>query len=174
MKKLLIVLATGAVFALFPSCNEAPSSQEDAASATSATPAASESSALPEADGSTPKLPKYQADAESLEGTTVEFADETFDFGEVPEGTKVTHRFKFNNTGEHPLVLTRVKASCGCTSPSYSEAAVPPGGEGFIDVEFDSSGKPGFQNKSVTVTGNFADGVNKILRIKGQVKPAGA
>lgn len=173
MKKLLIVLASGAILALAPACNEAGNA-EDQAAATQSVAAGSETSALPEADPSSPKLPKYQADAESLEGTTVEFADETFDFGEVPEGTKVTHRFKFNNTGEHPLVLTRVKASCGCTSPSYSEAPVPPGGEGFIDVEFDSSGKPGFQNKSVTVTGNFTDGVNKILRIKGQVKPAGA
>lgn len=175
MKKLFILLAAGSLLAVAPSCNESGSADETSATASSpagATATASESSVLPERNPTSPRPPKYQAEAESMESTTAEFAGEVYDFGEVPEGTKVTHQFSFTNTGDSPLKLTRVKASCGCTTPSFSEDPIGPGETGYIDVEFDSSGKPGFQNKSVTVTGNFSDGVNKILRIKGQVKPA--
>lgn len=176
MKKLFILFAAGSLLAVAPSCNEAGSTDEAAVTASSpagaSATASSESSVLPERNPSTPRPPKYQAEAESMESTVAEFAGEVYDFGEVPEGTKVTHQFSFTNTGENPLKLTRVKASCGCTTPSFSEDPIAPGETGYIDVEFDSSGKPGFQNKSVTVTGNFSDGVNKILRIKGQVKPA--
>lgn len=176
MKKLFILFAAGSLLAVAPSCNETGSTEEATVAASSpasaSATASSESSVLPERNPTAPRPPKYQAEAESMESTTAEFAGEVYDFGEVPEGTKVTHQFSFTNTGENPLKLTRVKASCGCTTPSFSEDPIAPGETGFIDVEFDSSGKPGFQNKSVTVTGNFSDGVNKILRIKGQVKPA--
>lgn len=179
MKKLFILFAAGSLLLFSTACQE---SSSDSDAAVASVPAGAASSAanevagspLPERNPTAPRPPKYQAEAESMEPTTVEFAGEVYDFGEVPEGTKVSHQFMFTNTGEHPLRLTRVKASCGCTTPRYSEEAIAPGEQGYIDVEFDSSGKPGHQNKSVTVTGNFSENVNKILRIKGQVKPAGA
>ncbi len=174
MKQLIPFFTLAVVALLAPACSESASTNEAVVSApaNSALPIATTSA--PTADGTAPAVnypPKHQAEAESLESTSVEFEGEVFDFGEVPEGTKVSHQFKFKNTGANPLRITRVKASCGCTTPSYSQDPIAPGEEGFIDVAFDSSGKPGFQNKSVTVTGNFADGVNKILKIKGQVKP---
>ncbi len=178
MKHYLLPLVASALVIVFSACQDqsTPADSAMAATPTSSSSAAqgADSPVMPERNSSTPQLPKYQAEAESLESTVVEFEGEVFDFGEVPEGTKVSHQFVFTNTGEHPLKLTRVKASCGCTTPRYSKEAIGPGEKGYIDVEFDSSGKPGFQNKSVTVTGNFSDGVNKILRIKGQVKSAGA
>lgn len=168
------MFAVATLLAFTPACQEDAASSDNAvASAPVSSPSVSVAEDGPDRSPDAPSLPKYQAEAESLEATTVEFTGEVYDFGEVPEGTKVTHQFKFTNTGSNPLKLTRVKASCGCTTPKYSEESVAPGEQGYIDVEFDSSGKPGFQNKSVTVTGNFADGVNKILRIKGQVKPSG-
>ncbi|MEZ4829586.1 MAG: DUF1573 domain-containing protein [Bacteroidia bacterium] len=120
----------------------------------------------------TPKVPDFQAKAEEMAKTSVEFTAEEYDYGQVQAGTNVTHQFKFKNTGTEPLVLTRVKASCGCTTPSYSKDPIPPGGEGFIDVVFNSAGKSGVQNKTVTVTGNFEGNINKILRISGEVLPA--
>ena len=167
MKKLFILFAAGSLLSFTTSCQESSNESESAvASAPAGSSAAATSevaaSPLPERNPTAPRPPKYQAEAEAMESTTVEFAGEIFDFGEVPEGTKVSHQFMFTNTGDHPLKLTRVKASCGCTTPRYSDQAIAPGEQGYIDVEFDSSGKPGHQNKSVTVTGNFSDGVNKI------------
>jgi hypothetical protein len=114
--------------------------------------------------------PEWQEKADALPKTTVEFDNQEFNYGTVTAGEVVSHKFTFKNTGDQPLTLTRVKASCGCTTPSYSQEPIAPGATGYIDVKFDSSGKSGRQNKSVTVTGNFSDNITQVLRISGEVK----
>lgn len=125
----------------------------------------------PPADQTTAR-PEWQEKADALPKTTVEFDNQEFNYGSVTAGEVVSHKFTFKNTGDQPLTLTRVKASCGCTTPSYSQEPIAPGENGYIDVKFDSSGKSGRQNKSVTVTGNFADNITQVLRISGEVAKA--
>jgi hypothetical protein len=96
------------------------------------------------------------------------FGQESFDFGEVPEGPQVTHEFKFNNTGKEPLVLSNVRASCGCTTPSWPKDPVLPGKEATILVTYNTQGRPGSFTKSVTVTSN-AEPNTKVIYIKGEV-----
>lgn len=76
------------------------------------------------------------------------------DFGQIKDGDVVTHTFKFTNTGEAPLIISDAKATCGCTVPSYPKQPIPVGGTGEVMVRFDSSNKPGVQNKTVTLTAN--------------------
>ncbi len=120
--------------------------------------------------GQRPQRPAYMEQADAMEPTTVEWYQAEHDFGEIKAGETVKHTYRFKNTGDQPLKLTRVKASCGCTTPSWSKEAIAPGEEGFIEVAFNSRGKRGPQRKSVVVTGNF-EPVNKILRFQGEVKP---
>ncbi|MEZ4774055.1 MAG: DUF1573 domain-containing protein [Bacteroidia bacterium] len=117
-----------------------------------------------------PAVPTYIQEAKEMAETNLQFEDEAYNYGKVETGTVVTHTFKFKNTGTEPLKLTRVKASCGCTTPKWSQEPVQPGAEGFIDVSFNSTGKVGVQTKTITVTGNFP-GNNKVLRISGEVLP---
>ncbi|MEM7656426.1 MAG: DUF1573 domain-containing protein [Bacteroidota bacterium] len=118
-----------------------------------------------------PAKPAYMEEAQSMAKTSVEWGETMHQFGKVTTGTKVNHTFTFKNTGDQPLKLTRVKASCGCTTPKWSKEEVAPGEEGFIDVSFNTSGKAGHQTKTVTVTGNF-EPVNMVLRIRGEVERA--
>lgn len=90
------------------------------------------------------------------------------DFGQIKDGDVVTHTFKFTNTGEAPLIIQDAKATCGCTVPSYPRQPIPVGGTGEIVVKFDSSNKPGVQNKTVTLTANTYPSVSK-LNIKSVV-----
>lgn len=99
------------------------------------------------------------------------FKEETYDFGEVPEGPQVTHEFKFTNTGKEPLVLTNVRASCGCTTPSWPKEPVLPGKESAILVTYNTQGRPGNFSKSITITSN-SDSPNKVIYIKGEVVKA--
>jgi hypothetical protein len=101
--------------------------------------------------------------------TTAEFIEDNHNFGEIPEGDKVSHTFKFKNTGSNPLKVENVKPSCGCTTPDWSREDVAPGAEGFVTVEFDSKGKTGVQKKSVTVTFANTDPKNKMLQFQGEV-----
>lgn len=98
----------------------------------------------------------------------INFKEESFNFSEVPEGPQVTHEFKFVNEGKEPLVLSNVKASCGCTTPSWPKEPILPGKESSIVVTYNTQGRPGPFTKSITVTSN-ADTPNKVIYIKGEV-----
>ena len=99
------------------------------------------------------------------------FKEESYNFTEVPEGPQVTHEFKFTNTGKEPLILTNVRASCGCTTPSWPKEPILPGKDGAILVTYNTQGRPGAFNKSITITSN-ADTPDKIIYIKGEVVKA--
>lgn len=90
------------------------------------------------------------------------------DFGTINEGQKVVHVYKIKNTGEAPLVIQSAQPSCGCTVPEWTKDPIPVGGSGFVKAEFDSNGKPGIQNKTITVTANTWPKVTT-LRFKAMV-----
>ena len=92
------------------------------------------------------------------------------DFGTVNEGQKVIHVYKVKNTGEAPLVIQSAQPSCGCTVPDWTKDPIPVGGSGFVKAEFDSSGKPGINNKTITVTANTWP-KKTTLRFKAMVTP---
>ncbi len=104
------------------------------------------------------------------------FQEETHDFGIVDENKgPVTHEFVFTNNSTRPVKILKVQASCGCTTPAWSREVVAPGKNGFIQASYNPKGRPGFFNKSLTVTTDL-DASPVILQIKGQVsneeKPA--
>ena len=97
------------------------------------------------------------------------FREETYDFGEVDENKgPVTHEFVFTNNSSRPVKILKVQASCGCTTPGWSKEVIPPGKEGFIQASYEPKGRPGFFNKSLTVTTDL-EANPIILQIKGQV-----
>lgn len=101
--------------------------------------------------------------------TNIEFAETRHDYGMIEQGDKVSHVFTFTNTGNEPLVLSNVKPSCGCTTPSWTKEPIAPGTTGEIHVEFDSKGKSGKQTKTVTVTAN-TDPAKTVLTISGEIQ----
>lgn len=103
-----------------------------------------------------------------FEAPKITFAKQEHDFGKIIQGEFVRYSFKFTNTGKSDLVISKVSTSCGCTVGNYPRQAIEPGGEGKIEVIFDSRGRKGFQNKTITVLAN--SNPNKtILRIKSNV-----
>jgi hypothetical protein len=86
-----------------------------------------------------------------------------FEFGDIYKGDKVQHTFKFTNTGNLPLIITNVEVTCGCTIPKgWPRDPIMPGNRGELQVQFDSSGKFGRQNKVVTVVSNSSTGNSQI------------
>ena len=96
------------------------------------------------------------------------FQEEEYNFGDIKDGDIVSHVFKFTNTGQAPLIISKATAACGCTVPQWPRQPIPVGASGEIKVQFDSSNKPGIQNKVVTITANTETKVKKLL-IKAQV-----
>ncbi|TAE48039.1 MAG: DUF1573 domain-containing protein [Bacteroidetes bacterium] len=163
MTRTIFAALTVASLSMF-SCQSTKDAKEGTAATSPATPGAT--AAAPGTE--VPAVPDFQAQAQAMEQTNVQWFATDYNFGTVPTGTKVTHQFRFKNTGDKPLTLTRVKPSCGCTTPSYSKEPVQPGQEGFIDVSFNTAGKSGAQTKTITVTGNFPTNT-ALLKISGEV-----
>ncbi len=90
-----------------------------------------------------------------------------FDFGQIQVGVPVTHEFMFTNTGDIPLVVTTVQASCGCTIANYTKTPIEPGASGFVKATYNAANVGQF-TKTVTVNANTADGI-ALLTIKGEV-----
>jgi hypothetical protein len=108
--------------------------------------------------------------ADSSNIPAFKFEKEVYDFGEIKEGEKVSHDFKFKNIGNAPLIISSATATCGCTIPEYPTEPLAPGAEGVIRVVFNSSGKPGMQNKIVSITANTNPTLTE-LNILGNVLP---
>ena len=102
---------------------------------------------------------------------SISFDKEVHDFGAIQEDAgKVTYKFEFTNTGGAPLLISEVRASCGCTTPEWSKEPVLPGKRGFVSATYDPKNRPGPFDKSITVTTN-ANPASVILHIKGEVSP---
>jgi hypothetical protein len=99
---------------------------------------------------------------------TIKVLEETHDFGEVVEGKMASYEFQFTNAGDQPLIINNVQPSCGCTSPHWTKEPIMPGKTGTIKAIYNSAGRPGVFNKSLTVISNAANG-SKVLHIKGSV-----
>jgi len=102
---------------------------------------------------------------------TISFDKLIHDFGTFKEENgSVTCAFSFTNTGSVPLVINRVAASCGCTSPAWSKEPIISGGEGFVKATYNPKNRPGKFSKSLTVFSN-ATKKTVVLRIQGEVIP---
>jgi Protein of unknown function (DUF1573) len=97
------------------------------------------------------------------------FDNTTFDFGRINSGEKIKHEFMFKNTGNSELLIRNLTASCGCTAVKPKENVIKPGNSSSIIAEFDSEGKNGYQNKTITVITNDPKNSEIILWIKGEI-----
>lgn len=104
------------------------------------------------------------------DGAVLSIKDATHDFGEIKEADgDVSHVFTVKNEGNQPLVVTRVIASCGCTSPAWTKEPIPAGQTGEVTVTFNPKGRPGPFTKTISVYSNGKKG-SYVLTIKGDVK----
>ena len=98
------------------------------------------------------------------------FESKDFNFGNIKEGESASYDYKLTNDGKTDLLIRKVKASCGCTAATPGETTIKPGKSTTIKSTFNSTGKPGKQNKTITVITNDPDNSNITLRISGDVE----
>lgn len=162
--KLFALLAIVAMVSLASCKNDATAKKADETKESLATTATTAAKGIP-ASSAEPEVPVGPL-------TTIEFEENTYDFGQVMEGEKVVHVYKFKNTGKEPLVISNAKGSCGCTVPDWPREPIAVGGSGEIRVQFDSRGKGqvggALKTNKVTLTAN-TNPQNTYLTLKGKV-----
>ena len=95
-----------------------------------------------------------------------------WDFGYIPKGATVTHRFVLSNVGEKPMKIVKVKPACGCTSAPLTKDELGPGESTDLDVIFNSRGFNGKATKTVTI--NTDDSLNPVTTLQFTVDAGGA
>ncbi len=105
---------------------------------------------------------------DSLQETSVTLIDSVYNFGKISEGEMVEFNYRFKNSGNKPLIVSNVSASCGCTVPEKPEEPVQPGETGYIKVKFNSDKRVGEAHKTITVQSNANPAFPELL-LKGTV-----
>jgi len=95
---------------------------------------------------------------DSSKFTTIEWIEQSKEYGKITEGQKLEVSFRFKNTGDKPLIIESVRPSCGCTVADPPKEPIAPGAEGEIKGSFNSEGKEGEQHKTLFVTANTKGG----------------
>lgn len=129
--------------------------------------------ANPEWEAKLKEIEKEEAEREKQEKsnvTSLSFDRLEHDFGTIASESQNETTFIVTNTGDKPLIIDEVKASCGCTTPKKPEKPIPPGKSDKIVVGF----KPNAEQKNeiiktVTVAANTDPRIST-LTIKSFVK----
>ena len=104
------------------------------------------------------------------EKAQISFNVKKHDFGKLYQNKDsiVSVTFYFENTGNAPLEIQKVSATCGCTVSEWTASPVGNRQKGFVKVIFHSKGITGKFSKSIYVKSNAENDV-VILRIEGEV-----
>jgi len=116
--------------------------------------------------------PPGDVSKDSANFTQVQWLDSSINFGTVTKGEKVHITYKCKNVGSKPMFIYYVRPGCGCTVADYTKAAIPPGGTGEVNAEYDSNhGIAGEVRKSIAVQTTTTNASPRLIFF-GTVKPA--
>lgn len=158
MKNLIFILVC---ISLFVGCSQEEKKNEEVVSSIAAGGQSEEE--LKESLKEFEVQERKRIEEEKRSSTSLKFDKIRHDFGNVKPDSENSCRFKVTNTGENPLIISNVSASCGCTTPHKPEQPIAPGASDFIEVGFHP--KPGQENeiiKTVTVTANTIPKISEI------------
>jgi len=106
-----------------------------------------------------------------VDNSEIPFESEEYNFGTVKFGDqKINATYIFTNNSPIDFQIRDVKASCGCTVPSWPEHPIKPGQKGIITATFDPTHLAGEVDKSIEIFANYNVIMSKILTIKGIIK----
>ncbi|MDZ7742177.1 MAG: DUF1573 domain-containing protein [Bacteroidota bacterium] len=109
----------------------------------------------------------YAQQGQVIKTDSIVFEKTVHDYGTITQGADGNCEFTFTNKGQKPLVLSNVRASCGCTVPTWPKKPIAPGKTGVIKVKYNTA-RMGSFNKSITVSSNAANS-RVTLKITGNV-----
>ena len=112
-------------------------------------------------------IPKNKFEFSKLAKSGIKWKNSEINLGEIPQNKPVNIEFEFTNTGENPVIISSVQASCGCTTTDFAKTPILPGESTKIKAVFNAAAKGKF-TKQVTVITN-AEETPKALTFTGIV-----
>jgi hypothetical protein len=100
----------------------------------------------------------------------LKFDNPVHDFGKIKQGDQVSTEFVFTNAGKGVLNIRNIRASCGCTISNLEKNDLGPGESASIKITFNSRGRRGIQQKSISVFSNDPANPTQRITIKARVE----
>lgn len=85
------------------------------------------------------------------------------DFGKINQGDVVTTTYPLKNMGKNTLMIRKITSNCDCAVVSFEKKELITGEKIDLEVTFNSTGRRGTQQKSVTIYTN--DPVTPVQRV---------
>ena len=104
-------------------------------------------------------------------GPSINFTEESWDFGEITPDELPTHIFRFENRGDEVLVIKEVKIDCeSCIEPVISTKELNPGEEGELKITVNSLDMIGRFTKRIYLESNDPVNPQIIITVSGFIK----
>ena len=95
---------------------------------------------------------------------------DTYDWGVVSsKNDPLKTKIEIKNIGDKVLIISEVKASCGCTSTNLGKSELNPGESTSIDVTLRTSGNVNNIHKTIRVNSNDPNNGQQIIHLKANV-----
>jgi hypothetical protein len=101
---------------------------------------------------SVPCFSKDKEDKDAAKEQKISVDKTIYDFGTVSStGEPVKATFVITNNTEESITLAEVKASCGCTTPSWTKTPIEPGKTGEVVAAYNPKGHAGSFEKTLII-----------------------
>ena len=113
----------------------------------------------------------YNIQNKSSQPPTISFSEEEWDFGKIKEDERPVHIFTIKNTGREELIISRVRAACGCTATMLSSDNIKPGQSAELQATFNPTGFNGIVKKDIHIESNDPQLPSTKITIIAEVEP---
>ena len=100
----------------------------------------------------------------------IEVKKPVHDFGKIAPKKRQTATFTFTNVGDGTLIISKVKATCGCTVPELKKTEYAPGESGIVTIRYNPNGTPGADKKYLYIQSNDTETPQFKLTIKAFIE----
>ena len=98
------------------------------------------------------------------------FRSREHNFGTVARGADIVHRFEIANIYKEPMVITGVRSSCGCTTPTIENATIKTHEKAYVVAKFNTRTFNGFHGATLTVSFGGQYRAEVQLRVHGNIR----
>ncbi|OGD14834.1 hypothetical protein A2V47_08980 [Candidatus Atribacteria bacterium RBG_19FT_COMBO_35_14] len=113
----------------------------------------------------------YNIQNKSSQPPTISISEEEWDFGKIKEDERPVHIFNIKNIGKEELIISRVRASCGCTATMLSSDNIKPGQLAELQITFNPTGFNGIVKKDIHIESNDPQLPTTKVTIIAEVEP---
>ncbi len=113
----------------------------------------------------------YNIQNKSSQPPTISISEEEWDFGRIKEDESPVHIFTIKNIGREELIISRVRASCGCTATMLSSDNIRPGKSAELKVTFNPVGYNGLVKKDIYIESNDPQLPKTKITVIAEVEP---